>query len=481
MVGGWLDRCPAAVSVKEGREQGRYLYVNAAWERAFGRRAADAVGRTDRELWPEESAAALERADEAVRESGRPAEGLITLPGDPGLKQWISWRFPFPDHSGRLLLGGLSVEAGELSVPPHAEKPLEHRLVCESRSNLMGVIYGEDESILEANDVFLEMFGFSREDLAARRLSLAGMAAPSAAQCCQECLRELESTGLLRLREVDLVRADGAVLPVAIGGAVLDRNPRLSWVLYVLDVAEQRRAERRLRRDEAWERLGLMAAGLAHDFNNLLVVIIGNASMASSDPSLSHKAQAHVREVLQAAELAATLVRQMLVYSGKARITPARVMLHEVVRQVVAAETVPAGVVVEMDISEGLPAVSGDPAQLWDAVRSLVVNAIEAAGPGGAVRVSVNRCRLDEPAAYPDTEIGPGDYVCASVSDTGSGIDEQMQTRIFDPFFTTKFHGRGLGLAAAYGIVRRHGGGIHVESAPGRGSRFQILVPAARD
>ena len=183
---------------------------------------------------------------------------------------------------------------------------------------------------------------------------------------------------------MELLRKDGTSLPAGIGGAALDRSPRFTWVMYVLDMAEQRRVERRLRRDEAWERLGLMAAGLAHDFNNLLVVIIGNASMAASELSVSPKMRNYLQEVLSAAEQAATLVRQMLIFSGKSRITASRVRPSATSSGTWPSKGVPQGVSLVLEIKEDLPAVTGDAAQLGEALRNLVVNAIEAVGPRAA-------------------------------------------------------------------------------------------------
>ncbi len=467
-----LDQSPAVVSLKEPGVEGRYLYLNAYWGTAFGVNVADALGKTDRDLWPPAIAAQLERIDAPVIETGRAADGVITIERADGTHHWLSWRFPVRRANGQDLLGGFAIERAS------TVEPLEHRVVCQARPGFMGVVYGEEEQIVEANDVFLDMLGYTREDLDSGRVNLDAITAPSSGRACEEARRQIDATGQVSLKEVELLRKDGAVVPAGLGGAVLERSPHFTWVMYILDMAEQRRLERRLRRDEAWERLGLMAAGLAHDFNNLLVVIIGNASMAASDISVSPKIRAYLQEVLSAAEQAATLVRQMLIFSGKSRITASRVPVGEIIRHL-ATDSVPQGVELVLDIPADLPAVTGDASQLGEALRNLVVNAIEAVGERGAVRIAGNVRRLDRPVTYPDTEIAAGDYVSLTVEDTGPGIDERLQTRIFDPFFSTKFTGRGLGLAAVHGIVRRHGGAVHVESAPGRGSRFEVLLKVA--
>jgi len=134
----------------------------------------------------------------------------------------------------------------------------------------------------------------------------------------------------------------------------------------------------------------------------------------------------------------------------------------------------------QLDLAPNLPAVDADATQIQQLVMNLVINGAEAVGDqNGSVRVTTRSQHVDESwlAASETEEIGPGEYIAIEVQDTGCGMDEETRRRIFDPFFTTKFTGRGLGLAAAMGIVRGHKGAIKVYSAPGRGSTFKILLP----
>jgi CheY-like chemotaxis protein len=230
----------------------------------------------------------------------------------------------------------------------------------------------------------------------------------------------------------------------------------------------------------------VLAGGVAHDFNNLLVGILGNASLAlESLPPLSG-VRSILEDLLTAGERAAQLTHQMLAYSGKGRFVVELVDISELIRKTLSLiqASIPRTVQLELDLAAALPAVEIDVAQIQQLIMNLVINGAEAVPEGrpGVVIITARQQRVDEDylrAARLSQSASPGQYVCLEVRDTGAGMDESTKARIFDPFFTTKFTGRGLGLATVLGIVRGHKGTIQVDSAPGKGSMFRILLPAA--
>jgi PAS domain S-box-containing protein len=242
------------------------------------------------------------------------------------------------------------------------------------------------------------------------------------------------------------------------------------------DITELRRAEVALRHAQKMEGLGVLAGGIAHDFNNLLARVLGNADLALSEEPLSPEARASLVEIREAALRAADLTSQMLAYSGRAEPRRREVELSGVVAEVTARVrgTLPDGVELETDLAAGLPTLEADPSQMLLAVENIVSNAVEALdGRNGAVFVSLRH--------EPGTNVSPhtGPRLVLEVADDGEGMDQETAARIFDPFFTTKFPGRGLGLAAVQGIVRAHGGTVHVTSAPGRGTTLAVHLPLA--
>ncbi len=247
-----------------------------------------------------------------------------------------------------------------------------------------------------------------------------------------------------------------------------------------------RESEASLQRSQKMESIAVLAGGIAHDFNNLLAGIIGNASLAEALLSPGSPAAETIREVVKAGERAARLTREMLAYSGKGRFVVERVDLSELVRDVTTLfrSSVPNQVALRLNLQADLPAVEVDTAQAQQVVMNLVINAAQAIGDSrGLISIRTKAMDLDAraiAAEWAAAGLRPGAHVRLEVRDTGCGMDEPTKARIFDPFFTTKPAGRGLGLASVAGIVRAHKGALKVESEPGRGSAFTVVIPAAQ-
>jgi PAS domain S-box-containing protein len=255
-----------------------------------------------------------------------------------------------------------------------------------------------------------------------------------------------------------------------------------------LDITERQRAEAERMRLQAkllevqrLESLGLMAGGIAHDFNNILTVILGNASTARLSLSDNDEARADIDNVIAAGQRAAELTRQMLAYSGRGRFDVRALDLSGLVRDIAGliGTTLSRKVQLTTELSPVAP-VRADAAQLQQVIMNIVVNGVEACGDlPGTVSIRTGEQHLEE--GHPLLEAGgrPGRHVFLEVRDDGCGMDAATIAKIFDPFFTTKFTGRGLGLAAVVGIVRAHEGTIDVQSTPGKGSRFKVLLPCS--
>ncbi|MDQ6678602.1 MAG: PAS domain S-box protein [Acidobacteriota bacterium] len=257
------------------------------------------------------------------------------------------------------------------------------------------------------------------------------------------------------------------------------------WFGSCTDIDEQKATQQAVLQAQKLESIGLLAGGVAHDFNNLLVGIMGGASFAMETVPSSHPAYGMLQGVVDASERAAHLTRQMLAYAGKGRFVIEPVDLSDTVvhtAELVSA-SIPKSVHVKLQLDEHLPTVQTDPGQMQQVAMNLIINAAEAIGENTAGLVVV-RTRAEEVAPggrrrdVSGNPMSPGSYAVLEVQDTGGGIDPGTLTKIFDPFFTTKFTGRGLGLAAVLGIVRSHQGAIEVDTAPGKGSTFRVLLPA---
>jgi two-component system, cell cycle sensor histidine kinase and response regulator CckA len=258
----------------------------------------------------------------------------------------------------------------------------------------------------------------------------------------------------------------------------------------VRDFTQRRRLDEAVRQTQKLESVGVLAAGVAHDFNNVLTAILGNVSLVRRRLA-SGVSGNEVDESLAAAERAsqraADLVKQLLNYAGKGRREMRQVDICQVIADALAIvqASIPRKISIRRDVPKKCPTIEADVGQIQQLVLNLVLNGAEAIGEDEgevSVRVRVRNVSAAELAEkYVGFPLPSRPYTEIEVRDTGSGMDDETVQQIFDPFFTTKFLGRGLGLAAALGIVRGHGGGITVESTPGKGSMFTVLLPAEQE
>lgn len=359
----------------------------------------------------------------------------------------------------------------------------ERRFRVLVESNLIGVLTACRENIFEANDAFLEMIGYTRQDLLDGQIRWREMTPPEYVHQDDHALEELLATGRSTPFEKEYYRKDGSRVPVLIGATLLEHSP-LQWVCFVLDLTERKQIEERLLQAQKMESIGLLAGGIAHDFNNLLTGVLGNASLALDGLPPSHPVRRRIKGVISASEKAADLTRQLLAYAGKGQFVIRAVNLSERVRGIteLIRASIPKSVRIRLELSENLPCVSADAAQMQQLIMNLVINAAEAIGEGpGTVLIRTGTVELRRQAAgklQPAFEVAPSQYVQVEVTDDGCGMSEEILPKIFDPFFTTKFTGRGLGLAAVLGIVKAQKGAIEVHSTPGKGSTFKVRLPA---
>jgi len=271
--------------------------------------------------------------------------------------------------------------------------------------------------------------------------------------------------------------ADGA--PLWLDGVVFDVSDRRKAE------AERQALDARILHTQKMESLGVMAGGLAHDFNNILMAILGNVDLALMDVPAESPVRTNLVEIERACRRATDLCRQMLSYSGKGRLHVERLDLNVMLRDMESlfAASLPKKVKLQLNLADGLPAVEGDTVQIRQVVTNLVLNAAEAVDERNGtivVGTAVRHCdRALLGAMWQHEERPEGDYVCIEVTDSGRGMTAETQARMFEPFFTTKFAGRGLGLAAVFGIVRGHRGAIRVQSAPWQGTTVQVFLPLA--
>lgn len=283
-------------------------------------------------------------------------------------------------------------------------------------------------------------------------------------------LRRLSTTGTIERR-----RPNGQVIE-------LRRNPLPGggFVTLYTDVTARHAAEERVREAQKMAALGRLTAGVAHDFNNVLATIMGSAELLerrlSRDPAVARK----LAVILHGAQRGADLVRQLLAFSRKQPLTPMAVEPNNVVRGMseLLRSTLGGAVHVETKLAARWPALV-DPVQFEHVILNLAINARDAMPDGGLLTITTADVALDAP--LDDAGVAAGDYVVVSVADTGSGMTPEVLRQALEPFFTTKPPGRGsgLGLSQVYGVASQSGGGVRIDSAPGRGTTVSAYLPRA--
>jgi signal transduction histidine kinase/ActR/RegA family two-component response regulator len=251
---------------------------------------------------------------------------------------------------------------------------------------------------------------------------------------------------------------------------------------YIKDVTEQKSLQAQLRQSQKMDSLGHLAAGVAHDFNNMLTVIQGHTSMLISRLHAQTELQESAQCVHFAAERAATLTKQLLVFGRKSVFQPKLLDLGECVGHLAQMLKRLLGERIELCFTppSNLPLVRGDVGLIEQVVMNLAVNARDAMPKGGRLTIDLNKVNVSPQYLQYNPDGRPGDFVCLQVADTGCGMSPETLSHIFEPFYTTKEVGKGtgLGLATVFGVVKQHEGWVDVDSQPGRGSTFSIFFPA---
>jgi two-component system, cell cycle sensor histidine kinase and response regulator CckA len=283
--------------------------------------------------------------------------------------------------------------------------------------------------------------------------------------------------------EYRLRRADGEY------GWVLDRGSPYfaadgSFAGYIgsaTDITEIKRNQETVLAMQSLESLGMLASGIAHDFNNLLGCILAYADLTKVDLGATSPALEGIEKIETLAVRGSEIVRQIMAYAGPDEGHKDLIDIGKLVEEMLdlLQISLPKGGRLELDFAPDMPPALANAAQLRQLVMNLILNAAEALEErNGLIVIKGRRLRLDSRRSGRWIELPEGDYIWFEVSDNGRGMTEEVRARIFDPFYSTKFQGRGMGLASVQKIVANHGGTIEVESAPAKGTRFQILLPA---
>jgi PAS domain S-box-containing protein len=337
-----------------------------------------------------------------------------------------------------------------------------------------------DGLLLDSNEAFGALFGFSREEVLGRTTRELGIFTAEADR--PALMERLERDGQLMGRELPVRMRGGELRTVSLSIQPVALHGEACLVTAIVDTTERHRDEAaraslqlQLQHAQRLESVGRLAGGVAHDFNNLLSVIVNCAELIEDSLEVDNPVRDEVEHILTASARATTLTRQLLAFGSRQALKPEVLDLRALIRGMerMLVRVVGEDVTLVVREADDVPLVRADPGQLEQVLMNLAVNARDAMPDGGRLEIETSR------VARADAS-GPHDWLRWTVRDSGAGIAPDVAARIFEPFFTTKEPGKGtgLGLATVYGIVQQSGGNIHMESLPGAGATFIIELPA---
>jgi two-component system cell cycle sensor histidine kinase/response regulator CckA len=462
----------------------RFVRVNEAVSRVDGIPVAEHAGLSLREVAPD-FADVIEKYLRRVFLTGEPVTNVDMRGGtlyEPGVvRNWLGSFYPQRAEDGTV--SAVTILALDITERKIAEEALN---VSESRNRdlVEHAIYGisrvaADGSFLDENPALLSMLGCSTAD-ELHELNLMRDVFRFPEQHA-ELMASCREHGEVHGAESEWRRRDGGVVAVRLHVRLLSL-PHHAGAIEIIaeDVTELRAMERQLRQAQKFEAIGQLAGGVAHDFNNVVGAILGWAELGLEQNRANPQVAERFARIREQGERAAALTRELLTFARRQVLQP----------QIVDVNAITSGLVSFLDkviardielkvITSPVDAVKADPTQIEQVLMNLCLNARDAMPNGGRLLIETETVELDDSYCRFYPYVAPGRYAVLSVSDTGMGMDAETRERIFEPFFTTKERGKGtgMGLATAYGIIKQHGGFIHVYSEPGQGSLFRVYLP----
>jgi PAS domain S-box-containing protein len=464
-------------------EKGGIVDVNDSFVRVFGWSRTEAWGKRASELGMWADLAERDRFLEIFRRDGEVHEmeqHRRTKAGKIILCQVTAFRVNIGGRPHTLYrLHDISAErATELAVRESEEK---FSKAFQASPDSVAIATTEEEGrLLDVNDGFTRLHGWTREEAVGRTVIELGLWDDPAVR--QDIIAELRAGQAVRNRAVVFRDRHGGRHQCLYSGELTEIAGRHCLITIIRDVTEQQRLEEQLRHAQKMESIGQLAGGVAHDFNNILTVIKGHTALLLDEGHLPPDTIEALRQIAQSAEFAANLTRQLLMFSRKQLLQPGPIDLNEVVARTsrLLGRVIGENITLEVAAAPGLPEINADAGMLEQVLLNLVVNARDAMPRGGRVTIATLALLADGDYVRRVPQARLGRFVGLRVSDAGEGISPEILPRIFDPFFTTKQEGKGtgLGLATAYGIVEQHAGWIEVESQLGQGTQFTAWFPA---
>ncbi len=343
------------------------------------------------------------------------------------------------------------------------------------------VIDSESHRIIDANPYAVSRIGASVNDIADKKCH--EFLCPAEKGMCS--VTDIEQT--VDNSECFLINIDGEKIPIIKNVTSLNMGDKRCFIESFVDISELKKAQEEkkklkfhLQQAQKMEAVATLAGGIAHEFNNALFAITGNIDLIEMDLPDNENIMGCTETVKSSAQRMANLTNQLLAYAKGGKYQPKKISLNNFVEETlpIIKHSIGPDIQVDTDLSRELYNINADFVQIQMVLSAILTNASEAISGEGRIQITTRDEEIDEDFAKHYYNLSSGRYISLTIEDNGKGMDEETRSRIFEPFFTTKFQGRGLGMAAVFGIIINHDGWVSVYSELGRGTVVRIYLPA---
>jgi PAS domain S-box-containing protein len=466
--------------------EGKILAINETTAKDLGKSVDELIGTPLFDYFPADLGVSRKAKHEEVLLSGKPSRFIDERAGSI----YDNNIYPILGPEGKVK--ALAIYARDITETKQVERALREseRRYKELADSLPQVVFEMDTNglITYTNRNGFDFFRYTRDDFD-KSVTAFQMLVPEDRERAAENIIRRQNGEELGGFEYTALRKDGTAFPVAVHiNPIIREDETVGFRGIMIDITDRKQAERekeklqaQLHHAQRMEAIGTLAGGVAHDFNNLLMGILGHTSLMLNKADSKHPFYEHLKSIEDYVENATDLSKRLLGFArgGKYEVTPTD--LNDLVdKSARMFGRTKKEIHIHMKFQDGIWTVEVDIGQIEQVLLNLYINAWQAMPGGGDLYLQTENVLLDRNYVKPFT-INPGRYVKISVTDTGVGIDKDIQERIFEPFFTTRemVRGAGLGLASAYGIIKKHDGIINVYSEKGEGTTFNIYLPAS--
>jgi PAS domain S-box-containing protein len=498
--------------------QGRFTYINQALLNLLGITTRQAIGRNFHDLkYPPDLATKLQAQIEQVFVTKNILKDETVFVNPEG--KWGYYEYIFvPVKNKRGQVEAVAGSTRDISVHKQAQlalKASEERFKQLAETSNFGLVIGDTQGRLTyANATVQKLLGYSEDDFKTGGVRWDRLTPPEFAAKDARAVQQLTTSGHCEPYEKEYLAKDGRRIPILIGASKLTTSDNSEEVaVFLVDLSAKRLADQARDRSEKQlealnrnleklvierteelhqkdlqllqaqklEAIGRLSGGVAHDFNNLITGIIGITQDVREALGADSPHANDLREVLEAAEKASALTRQLLAFGRRQITTPIVLDLNAIIRDMnkIFSRLLGEDIEVLMKLDPHLGAIKADQSQLEQLLINLMINARDAISGNGSIQIETTNVELGGAHSQGRFPVHPGPYICLTLTDSGSGMSDETLSHIFEPFFTTKPQGKGtgLGLATVYGIVNQNNGDIAVISELSKGTTFKIYLP----